>query len=135
MKKLPDTVTIDIEKPSDIYALQKALIAKETKSDTRTVAEELAANMIDYQEFGKIRANCKRVDCFISKSSVNEDKELSLRVGILSANNKRLFGQPIKIDKDESAMGGFGLRMIVSLGWKIKLNDSKNYFIISAEKE
>lgn len=136
-KRTPNTVKINIEKPEDIYELQEALIKKGDDRAVRTASEELASNMIEFNEKGYIVANCVRVDCFIKKDTVNKQAEMYLRLGMFMEKefNKLGYSSPIKVNKDSETLGGFGLKMIRSHGWDCKLNETKNYFVISARKE
>lgn len=137
-KRVPNTVRIDIDHPEDIYTLQEALIKKGDDRAVRTASEELASNMIEFGERGYIVANCVRVDCFIRKSTMSQMAEMYLKLGLYMEKEFSELGYgstPIKVNKGEESLGGFGLKMIRSHGWDCQLNESKNYFIVSARKK
>lgn len=131
----PNTVKIDLKVSDDIYTLQKALIDKGSTEGLRIVAEELASNMVEFNETGTIIANCERVDCFIEKISVDTAAEAFLRLGMHSIENSSKSDTPLKLHKSKNDVGGYGLKFIKCLGWDTKFYETKNYFVIAAKKK
>ena len=119
-----------IEKETDIFNLQIGLKDKKSDSKIKWVAQELANNIVEYQEKGNISVNGRMVIASIDKKSLSSKSKEVIKLAIKDIENKKTnFNDSIE-SKHNYKYGGLGFISIHKMGFGFRVMDFKNKFLI-----
>jgi len=109
-----------VEELRDLYKIQLSLQQKNLNSKIKWALQELANNVIEYEEKAKILLNKNSIIVSIALDSITEDSIKIIRASIDEIKKNK--GNFIKNkSKNNYNYGGYGLRSIFKMGFSFRM--------------
>lgn len=122
-----------IEKERDLYFMQRAIFDKASDSKVKWVAQELANNILEYNEKGAILMNGSLVIAKIKLNSITKDSIDIIKKAICSIESSDNLMNVEQKTKNNYTYGGLGLLSIHKMGFKYRYFITKDFFIIACK--
>jgi hypothetical protein len=119
-----------IEEEEDLFKLQIGLMDKKSDSKIKWVAQELANNIVEYQEKGSISVNGRLVVASIDKNTMSSKSIEIVKLAIKDIEDKDTTFNTEVGSKHNYKYGGLGFVSISKMGFKYKIMDFTNNLLI-----
>jgi len=122
-----------VEKESDLYAMQKAILDKNSSGKVKWVAQELANNILEYNEKGEIHMNGTLVMAKIRLDTISDTSIKIIKRSLCNLDESTNLMNTEQKTKNSYTYGGLGLLSIHKMGFKYRYIITKDFFIIACK--
>lgn len=126
-------MTFEVSKLEDLYHIQMTIKKYKYDSKIKWILQEMANNIIEYQERGKIHVHENYIITMIDLKTLREECYDTIKNAIMELNKKDKKFQKIK-SRNNYNYGGYGFKAIHEMGFEFKLYRTKNNLAIVCKK-